>query len=182
MHLAAPVGQAIELESFGLQPCEQVAHARHLALHDFWIVLHEHSYLFLKLLVVADEVLHRLFERTLFAVDDIGKMHGVEQSTECRASLFVRNDLGKKIKEIVVNEDFSEVEYQILYHIPSATLFNFAHELLFRDDETEMLSFAYRALFVGCSDLEIKFPAIDLGEHGCSTDCLAQSCRLDVRR
>ena len=116
MHLAAPVGQAIELVALSLQTPEQVAHAVYLLRHQFRIALYEEAYLLLVFLVFVHYVLHDFVKRTFLTVEEELKPFVIYHRCKSLTPLSVGDILREKRHEVVIHQHFPKIEYQILNH------------------------------------------------------------------
>lgn len=109
-HLVAPVGEAVEAVALGLEAGEQGAHAGHFAGDDLGVVLHEGAELGLERGVALDEPRYDLLEGDELAVEGLDDLGVVEQRQEDLQAVGVGDVAAEELVEVVVNEDFAEVE------------------------------------------------------------------------
>ena len=116
VHLAAPVGEAIEFVALGLQFLQKQFHAGHLARHEIHIFVEEYLKLLgifrILLLFAADDV----DEGGDLAVQLVDELQRGEEGVELAFVLLVVEERVDDVCEVVIDKHLSEVEYQGFDH------------------------------------------------------------------
>lgn len=116
VHLAAPIGKTIEFITAGLQFFQKQFHTGHLVRHKIHILVEEYLKLLgvfrILLLFAADDV----DKRGDFAIQFVDELQRGEEGVELLSVLLVVEERVDDVCEVVIDEHFSEVEYQGFDH------------------------------------------------------------------
>jgi len=119
----APIAQPIELKTFCFQSFEHLLHAWHLTRYKIHIAIVKGLSLHLELGISLLHIFDSVKKRYIFLVATVDEIIVSKQAYKFCFLLFVGEESIDDVKEVIVHQYFSEVEYQILYHIIGMGLF-----------------------------------------------------------
>ncbi len=116
MHGATPVGESVKLVALIPEPYEHISHARHLAYDKVRVIVVEKLQSPGEPRIVALGILYYIPERYLLPVASVDKILIDEEFAKLSLFLPVFLEISMKHRhEIIVDQHFPEIKYQILY-------------------------------------------------------------------